>query len=268
MQTIAGIQHATFKPDNSGEGDDVQKEVRNPHVFRITKRARDGMAIMHYKEFSCDEVWLPPSNPYSKPETWMTNSNGNKLFAQGAVPPDSIHILIHVAAYLSQLAYGLRYPNGRKALYVGRCTLQEDGLLLRRPRQKALKSSIEERALLDARARARRACARPATAAGASASVCWRSPYRSQAAGLVASTSTRQARGECNGWHSAPPQAIEERALLDTSTRARRLSGHGSRRVLQRTMVHGTIFCMTGVAHSLSLGSVSPTQAASPSNLS
>lgn len=103
--TIAGIQRATFTTeetvDKEGNATKEDKEVRNPHVFRITKRARDGMAVMHYKEFSCDEVWLPPSNPRRPSHEWMTDPSGIDLFVPGDLPPDPVHISIRVAPYVS-----------------------------------------------------------------------------------------------------------------------------------------------------------------------
>jgi hypothetical protein len=93
-QTIAGIQRATFNVS-----EDV-KEVRNPHVFRITKR-KDGMAVMHYKEFHCHQVWLPPRNPDSPADEWVTDPNGIELLSASNPPPDLTRIPIQLAPYVT-----------------------------------------------------------------------------------------------------------------------------------------------------------------------
>ena len=93
-QTIAGIQRATFNVD-----EDV-KEVRSPHVFRFTLR-QDGMVAMHYKEFHCHQVWLPPRNPDSPADEWVTDPSGIELFSASNPPPDLTRIPIQVAPYVT-----------------------------------------------------------------------------------------------------------------------------------------------------------------------
>ncbi len=42
--------------------------------------------MLHYKEFSADEVWLPPVTPGATP--LVTDPQGIEIFARGTPPPD------------------------------------------------------------------------------------------------------------------------------------------------------------------------------------
>ena len=97
-QTIAGIQRATFTEQRT-DGCSEEKEVRVSHVFRFTKRA-DGAVVMHYKEFSSDECWLPPQNPRSPAHEWVTDPEGIEMFAKGNHPPDLCSLPIGLAPYV------------------------------------------------------------------------------------------------------------------------------------------------------------------------
>jgi hypothetical protein len=99
--TIVGIQRAHFAADTSEDaGGSEVREVRTPHVFRFTKRQRDGMVVMHYKEFSGDEIWLPPQNPRAPVCEWVTDPNGIELFLSHNLPPDPAQMPIQLAEYV------------------------------------------------------------------------------------------------------------------------------------------------------------------------
>jgi hypothetical protein len=73
-----GIQHAHF-----GE------ETLVPHTFWIHRRQRDGKVVIHYKEFSADEVWLP-SKKGSEP--MVSDPDGMEIFKSTTPPPDPAHV--------------------------------------------------------------------------------------------------------------------------------------------------------------------------------
>ena len=99
-QTIAGIQRATFTEAVSEKREEDIKEVRSPHVFRFTRRA-DGAVVMHYKEYSVHEVWLPPLNPNAPACQWMTDPKGIEMFAAGMSPPDPVSMPKSLAPYVT-----------------------------------------------------------------------------------------------------------------------------------------------------------------------
>jgi hypothetical protein len=73
-----GIQHANF-----------EHETLVPHTFWIHRRARDGKVVVHYKEFSADEIWLP-SVKGSDPK--VSDQDGFEIFKSSTPPPDPAHV--------------------------------------------------------------------------------------------------------------------------------------------------------------------------------
>ena len=70
-----GIQHAT-----------VGEDILVPHSFWIHKRARDGCVVLHYKELSADNVWLPPLVRNSSP--LVTDPEGIEFLNPNCPPVD------------------------------------------------------------------------------------------------------------------------------------------------------------------------------------
>jgi hypothetical protein len=57
-----------------------------PHTFWLHKRESDGTVVMHYKQFSADEVWLPPQVIGATP--LITDPQGIEIFKPSHPPPD------------------------------------------------------------------------------------------------------------------------------------------------------------------------------------
>ena len=74
---VTGIQHCTLETDDE---DEVQ---RAPRTFWIHKRG-DGTVVLHYKEYSQDEVWAPFVDPLA--DVKVTAPDGIELF--GSPPTD------------------------------------------------------------------------------------------------------------------------------------------------------------------------------------
>jgi hypothetical protein len=72
-----GICHAHF--DNG--------ETLVPHTFRISRRP-DHTVVMHYKEFSADELWLPAKLVDG---VMKTDPEGVVIFRADTPPPDPMN---------------------------------------------------------------------------------------------------------------------------------------------------------------------------------